>query len=277
MNTGRYNTMGRRGRRLLALTAAAAVALAGLVTGPAKADTSVPASQLAVDTDDTGYATMTFDNPDSARVGDARFVTFTIEGNRQAGKTMWIEITKVVDFDNHIEEMVQRFDVVMTKEPQVIQYQVDTSTAGGYVYFIDSDWIDGACGAAGFGYGVLPATVTSPPTTPPTEPTWPGDEDDTIDAPTTKHSLRLSDLPSKFRAGARVKVTGRLTGPHAANQPVSITAVSARGGAAMGKTKTDAKGRFTIRTRTLDVGMRKLKVAAYKVNASAVKKIKVRY
>lgn len=283
MNSAHQHPATRAGVRILAVIVTSALALIGVALAPSAqaapaTSTAVPAAgdrspNVGVGADNTGPATLDWHIWEGGtRVGDARSVTFTVQGNRSVGKPAWIEMRKV-NFETNTQELVRRVDLVMTAEPQVVELPVDTSKVDGYMYFLSYDYWDGACGSAGFSYTVMPAAVTPPPTDP-TNPGESGGTDGTGSSGT--NSITLSDTPAKVRVGARVRLVGTIGAASPAGLRVVAEAKTRKGWVKVGSARSVADGRYAVRTSALPAGARRLKVSVPKLSISATAPIRVR-
>lgn len=286
MNSAHQHPATRAGVRILAVIVTSALALVGVTLAPSAqaapaTSASVPTAadrspSVRVGADSTGPATLDWHIWEGGtRVGDARSVTFTVQGNGSAGKPAWIEMRKV-NFETNTQELVRRVDLVMTVEPQVVELPVDTSKVDGYMYFLSYDYWDGACGSAGFSYTVMPATVTPPPTNPtdPTDPGEPGGTDGTGTSGT--NSITLSDTPAKVRVGSRIRLTGKIGAASPTGLRVVAEAKTRKGWVKVGSTRSVTDGRYAVRTSALPAGVRKLKVSVPKLGISVTAPIRVR-
>ena len=257
-----------RAARLASLITAAAIALCGLAAAPAASASS------RLSEDNTGPATASWTAPKSALVGETRVLTITVDGNRSAGELAWIELERVVDFTTVpvTKQVVNRIDFALTTEPQVFTIPVDTSKADSPVYFLSYDFVDTACGSAGFSYIVSPAVVTTNPQPPTETPQDPGtDPDGDVQA-----SVTLDRVPAKVRAGTKLRLTGKVTSTAPAGLRVAASAKTRQGWVAIGYTRTQADGRYTLRTSRLHAGMRRIKVTVPKLSvATAPRAVKV--
>lgn len=246
---------GKRAGLLIAVALAAAITFTGTAVAPSA--TAASAAAAAVDTDDTGPAHASFVAPESALVGQARSVTFTVEGNRSAGQPAWVEMYRV-DLDTGDRTLVTRHDFIMTTAPQSVTFPVDTSTVDGYMYRLDYDYYELFCGGAMFSYTVFPNHSDTPPPT------------------GTQSSLSVGTSATKVRPGTRVGVMGKVTGAQVWGLRVIAQAKTDRGWTKVGSTKTTSNGRYTLRTSALSLGVRQLKVSVPSLGLSAVRDIKVR-